>query len=233
MTAAGGPQEPDDGLADLLVAVAAGLAGHRDELNRLDGVAGDGDLGVTVSLAAEAITAIVPAIRTVPTPDALRQVGTEIARKAPSTSGTLVAFAFLAAGRVGDPAVEDEGAGARAIPYLEAGARSIEERGKVSVGDRTMLDALRPGVDAFRAAIEQGDTVPEAVRAAATAADRGATATAAMTPTVGRAAWLGDRARDHEDAGARLVALAFEAASRHLSGRTRPRTDPRGRLGRP
>ena len=208
------PPEPSAAFGDLLTAVAGALAGHRDALNRLDGVAGDGDLGVTVTQAAEAIAAIAPEIRGLPTPDAIRMVGTEIARKAPSTSGTLVAFAFLAAGRVGE--VDDASTGARAIPYLEAAAASIATRGKVSVGDRTMLDALRPGVDAFRAAIERGEPVAAAARAAATAADAGATATASMTPTVGRAAWLGERARDHEDAGARLVAMAFEAAAAHL-----------------
>ena len=86
----------------------------------------------------------------------------------------------------------------------------------MTVGDRTMLDALRPAVDAFRAAIERGEPLPGAARAAATAAGDGAAATASMTPTVGRAAWLGDRARDHEDAGARLVAMAFDAAAAHL-----------------
>ena len=222
MNGGAGSPEPGHGLADLLVAVSAELAARRDELNRLDGVAGDGDLGVTASLAAEAIAAIAPAIRNLSTPDALRQVGTEIARKAPSTSGTLVAFAFLAAGRVGEVDADPRHTGANAVPYLEAAARSIEERGKVSIGDRTMLDALRPGVDAFRTTIEQGRSVAEAVRAAATAADHGAAATAAMSPKVGRAAWLGERARDHEDAGARLVAMAFAAASEHLSGSNTP-----------
>jgi dihydroxyacetone kinase len=214
VTPAAPSPEPSAGLAELLAAVAAALAGQREELNRLDGVAGDGDLGVTVTLAAEAIGAIAADLRGLATPDAIRQVGTEIARRAPSTSGTLVAFAFLAAGRVGE--VDATAAGARAIGYLEAAAQSIETRGKVSVGDRTMLDALRPGVEAYRAAIERGVSVAEAVRAAATAADEGAAATASMTPTVGRAAWLGDRARDHEDAGARLVAMAFESAAVHL-----------------
>jgi dihydroxyacetone kinase len=208
---------PGDGLADLLIAVAEALAGRRDELNRLDGVAGDGDLGVTVTLASEAVVAIAPDIRGLETSDALRRIGTEIARRAPSTSGTLVAFSFLAAGRVG--AVEAEGDGPRAIPYLGAATRSIAERGKVAVGGRTMLDALAPAIDAFRSSIERGDAVSEAARAAATAADEGARQTASMTPTVGRAAWLGERARDHEDAGARLVAMAFEAAAAHLGVR--------------
>lgn len=209
---------PSAALADLLAGVAAALAGHRDVLNRLDGVAGDGDLGVTVTQAAEALTAVAPEIRGLPVPDAIRTVGTEIARKAPSTSGTLVAFAFLAAGRVGE--IDAEASGAHAIPYLEAAAASIATRGKVTVGDRTMLDALRPGVDAFRAAIERGEPLAGAARAAAIAAGEGAAATASMTPTVGRAAWLGERARDHEDAGARLVAMAFDAAAGYLEHRS-------------
>jgi dihydroxyacetone kinase len=218
MTAGTEPLEPSAGLADLLSGVTEALAGHRDALNRLDAVAGDGDLGLTVAQAAEAIAEIAPTIRGLPTAEAIRAVGAEIARKAPSTSGTLVAFSFLAAARVGD--VDAETASARAIPYLEAGAESIATRGKVSVGDRTMLDAIRPGVDAFRSALEQGEPVAKAARAAAIAADEGARATASMTPTVGRSAWLVERARGHEDAGARLVALAFDAAARYLEGGT-------------
>ena len=209
--------EPSAGLAELLAHVADTLAGHRDALNRLDGVAGDGDLGLTVTQAAEAIVGIAPGIRALPAPEAIRAVGTEIARKAPSTSGTLVAFAFLAAARAGE--IEDESTAARAILYLQAATESIALRGKVSVGDRTMLDALAPGVDAFRSAIGAGEPIADAAKAAAIAADEGAKATAAMTPTVGRAAWLVERAKDHEDAGARLVALAFDAAATYLGGR--------------
>ena len=128
MTASSGAPGPSAGLADLLAGVATALAGHRDVLNRLDGVAGDGDLGVTVSQAAEAIIAIVPEIRDLPVADAIRTVGSELARKAPSTSGTLVAFAFLAAGRVGE--IDADASGARAIPYLEAPRRRLLREGR-------------------------------------------------------------------------------------------------------
>jgi dihydroxyacetone kinase-like protein len=207
--------EPGRALTELINAVAIALAARRDTLNRLDGAAGDGDLGVTVTLAAEAIAEIASRLRGMSTPDALRLIGTEIAARAPSTAGTLVAFAFLAAGRVGD--VDGATGGVAAIPYLEAAARSIEERGRVAVGDRTIVDALRPAVDAFRSAIERGEPVEAAARAAASAADQGAALTASMTLMVGRAAWLAERARGHEDAGARLVAMAFEAAAAYLT----------------
>lgn len=209
------PLEPSRGLVGMLVAVSAAVAEKRDALNRLDGVAGDGDLGVTASLASEAIATAAPEAAGLPIPGALRRIGTEIARGAPSTAGTLIAFAFLAASRVGDAAAD---ASTSAIGYLEAAERSIAERGKVATGDRTMLDALSPAAAVYRAAIDNGDSAGAAATAAADAADSGASATTSMAATVGRSAWLGERARGHEDAGARLVAMAFEAAARHLAG---------------
>src|SRR5262249_21342296 len=94
---------------------------------------------------------------------------------------------------------------ARAATYLRVAADTLAARGNVKAGDRTMLDALLPAVEV----LERGGSLNEA----AAAADAGASATKAMTPTVRRAAWLADRARDHEDAGACLIAWAFAAAA--------------------
>lgn len=196
-------------LGELVVAVARGLAEHRDELNRLDGVAGDGDLGLTAATAAAALGELVATseFATLSEGDAIRRVGRELASKAPSTGGTLIAFALMAAGR----AEVDASAPpvARAAAYLRAAADTLAARGNVKAGDRTMLDALLPAVEV----LDRGEPLANA----ASAADAGARATAAMAPTVGRAAWLADRAKDHEDAGARLVALAFAAGARSAS----------------
>jgi dihydroxyacetone kinase-like protein len=134
--------------------------------------------------------------------DAIRRCGRELASKAPSTGGTLVAFALMAAGKA--PVEPGAPPLARAASYLRAAADTLATRGNVKAGDRTMLDALLPAVET----LEHGGSIAET----AAAADAGARATASMAPTVGRAAWLAERARDHEDAGARLVALAFAAA---------------------
>ncbi|MBI3751337.1 MAG: DAK2 domain-containing protein [Chloroflexi bacterium] len=188
-------------------AVARDLATHRDELNRLDGVAGDGDLGLTAATAAAALLELAPSLDSMPEEEAIRRCGRELATRAPSTGGTLLAFALMAAGKaeVGSEARPT----ARAAAYLRAAADTIAARGKAAPGDRTMLDALLPAVEA----LERGATLREAADAAAA----GAAATAAMEPTVGRAAWLADRARGHEDAGARLIAMAFEAAARETT----------------
>ena len=207
-------QGPSAGLAALVVGVATDLLEHRDELNRLDGVAGDGDLGLTLTTAAKALIELAPALAALPEADAIRKCGTEIARRAPSTGGTLIAFALMAAAKAtvdpGAPSIE------RAAAYLEAGASSITQRGHVEPGDRTMLDALAPAAEAVRSAVVDGKAAGAAARAAAAAADEGATSTATMAAKVGRAGWLAERAAGHVDAGARLVALAFAAAARSL-----------------
>ena len=203
------------GFVALVRAVAEDLIERRDELNRLDGAAGDGDLGLTASAAAKALLELAPSIDGLAEADAIRRCGMEIARRAPSTGGTLIAFALLAAAKA--DVAEGDSAVARAATYLEAAAASIAARGQVETGDRTMLDALSPAAGALRHAAESGAGPREAARAAAAAADEGAHATAGMAAKVGRAGWLADRAAGNEDAGARLVALAFEAASRRSS----------------
>jgi dihydroxyacetone kinase len=199
-------------VGDLVVAVATELLGARDELNRLDGVAGDGDLGLTVTNACRALIALAPGLAELTEAEAIRRCGSELARKAPSTGGTLLAFALMAAAKA--PVAADATVTRRAAAYIDAAASTIAQRGNVSVGDRTMLDALRPAADALAGAAANDADIPAAVAAAASAADQGARATASMAAKVGRAGWLADRAAGHEDAGARLVALAFAAAAK-------------------
>lgn len=199
------------GFTALLSSVATELLDHRDELNRLDGVAGDGDLGLTVTTACRALLELAPALAGLPEAEAIRKAGMEIARKAPSTGGTLLAFALMAAAKA--PVEPDAPGLVRAAAYLEAATASIAQRGQVGPGDRTMLDALGPAATALRAALDAGEAPSEAAREAASAADEGAHATATMPAKVGRAGWLAERAAGNEDAGARLVALALAAAA--------------------
>jgi dihydroxyacetone kinase len=200
--------------------IATDLLDRKDELNRLDGVAGDGDLGLTMTAAANALLELAPSLESLPEADAIRRCGTEIARRAPSTGGTLIAFALMAAAKA--DVAPDAPPLERAAAYLDAAASSVAQRGHVEPGDRTMLDALRPAADALRsasvAASGEPDDLRAAIEAAATAANDGALGTATMAAKVGRAGWLADRAAGHEDAGARLIAIAFDAVRRQLDG---------------
>ena len=212
---------PAAALAAAIAAIAADVAAQADTLNALDGVAGDGDLGITAGAAAAALAAAIPVVAPLAVPAGVRRIGTELARAVPSTGGTLVAFSFMAAGK----ALAEAEPGATSVRQvaiaLAAAAESLATRGKVSPGDKTMLDAFEPAARAVAGAADAGLGLPVALALAAAAADAGAAATVSMRATVGRAGWLADRSQGHEDAGARLVAIALRAAAdRTVSGRT-------------
>ncbi len=204
--------------AQVLECVRQSIEQARDELNRLDAAAGDGDLGLTMTAASSAAAALAargeldgrtPA-------EALRALGMELARSAPSTSGTLFARGLLHAGREaadlpGQPAV------VLAAALLQAGIDGIKRAGKAQPGDRTMLDALVPMLEALQTAAARGDPPAAAAAAAADAARAGAEATRLLEAKIGRASWIPDRARGNVDGGAYAVAVIAQAVARAVS----------------
>jgi dihydroxyacetone kinase len=199
-----------------VVAVASQLAASADRLNELDGIAGDGDLGITVSAAVAALATVEPAVAPLEVGPGVRRIGTELAKAVPSTGGTLIAFSFMAAGKaLTELEAETPGAPAarQAATALTAAAASLALRGKVAPGDKTMLDALEPAARAATEAADAGLGLAEVLARAADTAEAGAAATASMRATVGRAGWLADRSQGHPDAGATLIAMALRAAA--------------------
>lgn len=199
-------------LAQALGRIADGLAEARDELNRLDAAAGDGDLGNTMVIAAGAVRAAIAAYPDADAASLLRRCGTDVAVAAPSTAGTLTARGLLSAAQAlavsaADPPV------VRLHLALAAALAAIQAAGKAVPGDKTMIDALAPAVAALGDQAATGASMPEALAAAAAAARSGAAQTADMAPRAGRARWLTERSRGAPDAGAHLVALELELAS--------------------
>jgi len=206
-------------VGDVIGAVADDVVAAKDELTRLDAVAGDGDLGITMATAGAALKALLPELAGQDLATLLKRCGSELARKAPSTSGTLAATAFLRAGRAASDATLG---GTALLAQLAAAAQQgIQERGKAAPGDKTMLDALAPAVAALQQAAGANAAIPAALADAARAARAGADTTRSMRAKVGRAGWLADRSVGHEDGGAYLVALIFASAARHLGAADR------------
>jgi dihydroxyacetone kinase-like protein len=192
--------------------VCMDVRAHSDELNELDGRAGDGDLGVTMGIAADAMLELLPELEGKPLSEVLRASGLAIAREAPSTAGTLVATGLLRAGAAASSG--DADATGLLARLLKAAQQGIAERGKAELGSKTMLDALAPAAAAAETA--RGEDLRVSLALAAEAAEAGARATSAMEPRHGRAGWLAERSLGHEDAGARLVAVMVRAAARSL-----------------
>ncbi|WP_298966406.1 dihydroxyacetone kinase family protein [uncultured Methylobacterium sp.] len=189
-----------------LAAVAAALRADEARLADLDGRAGDGDLGASMVRAAEAIEGLPDSAWTSPVAT-LAGLGDALRRSIGGSSGPFYATALLRASRrLGDEPDLGEWAAA-----FEEAVAAIADLGGARPGDRTMLDALHPAAGAFRAAVAAGRNARDALAAAADAAEAGAAATAGMTPRLGRASYLGERAVGVPDAGASAVATWLRA----------------------
>jgi dihydroxyacetone kinase len=195
----------------LLAVAAHALASSTDELNRLDGFAGDGDLGITMSAAAKALEDVLVANQQAEPDELLAACGAAIARHAPSTSGTLLATGLLRASKV----VQQPGGDVVKVlaDAFQAAQEAIQARGRAAVGDRTIVDGLQAVCTSLQASSSAGLRLEEALRAAAEAASMAAEATAAMEPKIGRASWVPDRAKGHPDAGCAMLAIALRAVA--------------------
>jgi dihydroxyacetone kinase-like protein len=92
----------------------------------------------------------------------------------------------------------------------------IIARGKAAPGDKTMIDALLPALDALQRALGQGAGLADALNQAAAAAEQGRQATIPLVARKGRASYLGERSAGHPDPGATSAHLLIQCAARTL-----------------
>ena len=193
-----------------VLAAADAVEASRDELCRLDAGAGDGDHGLTMALAARAVRQVVAV-----SPDASDQeLVTKVALAMGSVGGAcgpiyasgLLAIATTIRGRPDGPLTV-----ARMVEFADAAEHAITALGHARPGDKTILDALDPVVRALQDAQASGQSVGDALTAAAASAREGTAATAAMIASAGRASRLGERSRGLADPGASSLALIMEA----------------------
>lgn len=202
-----------DRLQPALHSVAQALLAHEARFAELDAIAGDGDLGASMARAARAMLQI-PAEAMATPHHALAALGATLRKAIAGSSGPFYATALFRASR-------RLAATARLQPQdwadaFRSAAESVSQLGGAKAGDRTMLDALIPAVDAFEAALAAKHGVSDAWSSAVEAAEGGAQATASMVPRAGRASYLGSRAVGSPDAGAVAVAAWLSALSAHV-----------------
>ncbi|AHI00928.1 dihydroxyacetone kinase subunit DhaL [Kutzneria albida] len=204
---------------ETLVAAVRGLAGvvaeHRTELIDLDRAIGDADHGENLN---RGFTAVLSALDS-STPDSpsamLKLVATTLISKVGGASGPLLGTAFLRAATA--TAGQSELDGAAVAAALKAALDGVVARGKAEVGDKTMVDALAPAVQAATEAA--GESVADVLAAAASAAEQGAESTIPLVARKGRASYLGERSAGHLDPGARSTALLLRSLANSAGAR--------------
>lgn len=184
-------------------------------LTELDSAIGDADHGANMTRGMAAVVAQLDGKEFTGATDLLRQTGMTLVSNVGGASGPLYGTFFMkAAASLSDP-VLDAGALSGA---LRAGFDGVLARGRAAVGDKTMVDAMSPAVEAFAVAADSGASPAEAAKAASEAAAAGRDATTPLVARKGRASYLGERSAGHTDPGATSTALLFAALAEALEG---------------
>lgn len=193
--------------------VGAAVRAETDHLTQLDAAIGDGDHGVNMNRGFDAVgKALAGQNGSMPPGRLLIVAGKTLVSTVGGASGPLWGSALRRAGRaLGDA---PEFGGAELLAALDAAVEAVVELGAAAPGDKTMVDALVPAVDALRRALDSEVPLDLAVAAAAEAAEEGAHATVPMQARKGRASYLGERSIGHQDPGATSVALVMRALER-------------------
>jgi len=210
-------------IVPILKEVAADLESHSEELRQLDAIIGDGDLGVTVELGSKAIREYLAFLDEDNIGQLLTKCGLQFNKASPSTFGTLLASAFMGAGKA---SLGEEKIDIKELGLIGDGAiDGVKKRGKAEVGDKTMLDCLVPAVEAFKKELADGVDPKVALETAVTAAEAGMKATIPMMSKHGRASWHRENSIGVQDAGATAMYYMIESFVRHLISSLRDDTN--------
>jgi dihydroxyacetone kinase-like protein len=201
-------------LTSVLIRAAGDMKGHVDQLRDLDAVMGDGDLGVTVAMGSDAMTAYLTALDETDIGKMLVKCGMNVNKVNPSTFGTLQASAFMGAGKT--VLNKTEITVADLIAMGNGAIDGIKKRGKAEVGDKTMLDSLVPAVETFQRSLNEKEDLSEALKAAVSAAEAGMLATDHMKAKFGRGSWRPDGTVGKRDGGATAFYFMIESFARYL-----------------
>ena len=190
---------------------AADIAEQRDYLVDLDRVIGDGDHGENMDRGFKAAVEALEQAQPASVAEVLKTVAKTLMSTVGGAAGPLYGTAFLRASKAAGDG-ELDGAGVAAV--IAGALDGIQARGKATTGEKTMVDAWMPALEAARAAAESGSDGAAVLEAAATAAESGAAATEPLRATKGRASYLGERSIGHLDPGAVSTSLILRAAVR-------------------
>jgi dihydroxyacetone kinase-like protein len=189
---------------------------NQAELTRLDSAIGDADHGINMTRGMTAVIDKLDGDQPARINDLFKTVAMTLVTSVGGASGPLYGTFFLRFASAAGPVTELDTEALDAA--LRAGLAGIVERGKASAGDKTMVDALAPALDAMETAIKNGSDLAEAVTAVRDAAAAGRDATVPLVARKGRASYLGERSAGHMDPGATSMSLLFDALAAEVAG---------------
>jgi dihydroxyacetone kinase-like protein len=187
------------------------MAEHRTELVRLDTAIGDGDHGTNMNRGMQKALEKLDGAEPEDPGAVLKTVAMALVSTVGGAAGPLYGTLLLQMGTAmaGERELDQPGFAAA----WRKGLDGVKARGKADVGDKTMVDALAPAIEA----LEQAADLDSGLRAAVDAAQQGMNATTPLVARKGRASYLGDRSAGHQDPGATSTYYLFKSAAETLA----------------
>jgi dihydroxyacetone kinase-like protein len=191
---------PYDDVVRMVRVFAATIAENKAYLTELDSAIGDADHGINMDRGFQAVLAKVDALPPGDVGTLFKTVGMTLVSTVGGAGGPLYGTLFLQLGTA--TAGKTEITAEDWAAALAAAVQGVQARGKAELQDKTMIDALVPGRDAFAAAIGEGASFADALRRSAAAGEAGMEGTTPLVARKGRASYLGERSAGHQDPGA-------------------------------
>jgi dihydroxyacetone kinase-like protein len=180
---------------------------HKDELTQLDAAIGDADHGANMERGFTAVQGKLEGLQDKPLGAIFKTVAMTLISTVGGASGPLYGTFFLQAvnGMNGKRELTHQ----ELYVAFNSGLQGLMNRGKAVVGEKTMVDALVPAVEALKPL--GNDSLPAALDRAVAAAQKGADSTVPLVAKKGRASYLGERSAGHLDPGAASTVLLLKA----------------------
>jgi dihydroxyacetone kinase-like protein len=196
-------------IRDWLGLAAAALQEDKVLLTELDAAIGDADHGVNI---ARGFSAVVDKVNESGSDDIgaiFKLAGMTLMSAVGGASGMLYGNFFIRAAGVaqGKSELSDD----ELLAALRAGFDGIVQRGRAAAGDKTMVDAWGPALDALGRGLTAGASLPYALHGCVAFAEEGANATVPLVAKKGRASYLGERSVGHMDPGAASTTILLRA----------------------
>ncbi|SCH50867.1 MULTISPECIES: dihydroxyacetone kinase subunit DhaL [unclassified Romboutsia] len=191
------------------------MAEEKNEyFTKLDSEIGDGDHGINLNIGFREVSKQLSTWEDLDITSLFKKVGMSLLSKVGGSSGPLYGSFFM---KFGVPAAnKNEVDFNEFYQMFKMGIEAIESRGKAVVGEKTMVDALRPALDEFTKSIEEGLEVEECFENFVKSANEGAKSTIDIVATKGRAMRLGERAIGHMDPGAASACYILDVFNKNL-----------------
>lgn len=200
------PDELSHGIQRALENIATRIDSEEEYLTELDSLTGDGDYGVNLQRGFRASVETSTLNDSESPAELLAEVGETLLDEVGGSSGLLLGMPMMtASGELNEPLTE-----ADIVAFAEVYRDEVADRGEVSVGAKTMFDAIVPVVEVLRASTEAGLSPVETTARLVEAARRGAMYTAPIRATRGRASYTDLRSVGHPDPGAVGVYIIVE-----------------------